>query len=114
MANTNIGISNFVYSQAPFFVRNDHPALIKFIEGYYQSLEQEGKTIERAKGFREALDVDRSIDLYTDKLYSQFLKLIPEETIADKNLILKHIKDFYRAKGTEKSIEFLLSILYDL
>lgn len=114
MANTNVGISNFVYSQAPFFVRNDHPAFIKFIEGYYQYLEQEGKTIERAKGFREALDVDRSIDLYTDKLYSQFLKLIPEETIADKNLILKHIKDFYRAKGTEKSIEFLLSILYDL
>lgn len=114
MANTNTGISNFIYSQAPFFARNDHPNFIKFVEAYYEYLEQEGKTINRAKGFREALDVDRTIDLYTEKLYSQFLKLIPEETIADRNLILKHVKDFYRARGTEKSISFLMAILYDL
>jgi hypothetical protein len=114
MANTNTGISNFVYSQSPFFVRNDHPNFIRFIEAYYEYLEQEGKTIQRAKGFREALDVDKSIDLYTDKLFSQFMKFIPEKTIADKTLLVKNIKDFYRARGTEKSIEFLLSILYDL
>lgn len=114
MANTNTGISNFVYSQSPFFVRNDHPNFIRFIEAYYEYLEQEGKTIQRAKAFREALDVDKSIDLYTEKLQSQFLSLLPDNVIADKNLIIKHIKDFYRARGTEKSIEFLLAILYDL
>lgn len=114
MANTNTGISNFVYSQAPFFVRNDHPTFIKFLEAYYEYLEQEGKTVERAKGFRDALDVDKSIDLYTEQLYSQFLSQIPEDIIADKNLIIKHVKDFYRARGTEKSIQFLLAILYDL
>jgi hypothetical protein len=113
MANTNIGVSNFVFSQTPFFVRNDHPNFVRFIEAYYEYLEQEGKTIQRAKAFREALDVDKTIDLYTEKLYSQFLSLIPEKTIADKDLIIKHVKDFYRARGTEKSIEFLLAILYD-
>ena len=113
MANTNIGISNFVYTQSPFFARNDHPNFIRFVEAYYEYMEQEGKTIERAKGFREALDVDKSIDIYTDQLYSQFLHSIPKEAIADKNLILKHIKDFYRARGTEKSVQFLMSILYD-
>lgn len=114
MANTNTGISNFVYSQSPFFARNDHPNFIRFVEAYYEYLEQEGKTVERAKGFRDALDVDKSIDLYTEKIYSQFLSLLPEKTIADKSLIVKHIKDFYRARGTEKSIEFLLAIMYDL
>lgn len=114
MANTNVGISNFITSQAPFFVRNDHPTFIKFIEAYYQYLEQEGKTIERAKGFRDALDPDKTIDLYSEKLYNQFLSLLPDKTIADKSLLIKHIKDFYRARGSEKSIEFLLAILYDL
>lgn len=114
MANTNVGISNFIQSQSPFFVRNDHPTFVKFIEAYYQYLEQEGKTVERAKGFRSALDIDRTIDLYADQLYSQFLHLLPESVIADKNMLVKHIKDFYRAKGSEKSIEFLISILYDL
>lgn len=113
MANTNTGISNFVNSQAPFFVRNDHPNFVRFVQAYYEYLEQEGKTIERAKGFREALDVDRTVDLYAEKLYAQFLAALPEETIADKNLIVKHVKDFYRSRGTEKSIQFLLSILYN-
>lgn len=114
MANTNVGISNFVFSQSPFFVRNDHPTFVKFIEAYYQYLEQEGKTIERAKGFRSALDIDRTIDLYSEQLFSQFLHLLPNDILADKNMVVKHIKDFYRAKGSEKSVEFLLSILYDL
>jgi len=114
MANTNTGISNFVYSQSPFFVKNDHPNFIRFMEAYYEYLEQDGKTINRAKGFREALDVDKTIDLYADQLYSQFLHLIPTEAIADKNLIIKHVEDFYRARGTEKSVQFLLSILYDV
>lgn len=113
MANTNIGISNFINSQAPFFARNDHPNFIRFVEAYYEYMEQEGKTIERAKGFRDALDVDKSIDLYTEQLYSQFMNMIPTDVIADKNLIIKHIKDFYRARGTEKSIEFLMAILFD-
>lgn len=113
MANTNIGISNFVTTQSPFFVRNDHPNFVRFVEAYYEYMEQEGKTIQRAKGFREALDIDRSIDLYTERLYSQFLNSIPEEIIADKNLVLKHAKDFYRSRGTEKSVQFLMSILYD-
>jgi hypothetical protein len=113
MANTNTGISTFVSSQSPFFVRNDHPNFVRFVEAYYEYLEQEGKTINRAKDFRNALDIDRSIDLYTEKLYSQFLSNIPEEVIADRNLILKHAKDFYRARGTEKSIKFLLAILFD-
>jgi hypothetical protein len=113
MANTNTGISTFVSSQSPFFVRNDHPSFVRFVEAYYEYLEQEGKTINRAKDFRNALDIDRSIDLYTEKLYSQFLNSIPEEVIADKNLILKHAKDFYRARGTEKSVKFLMAILFD-
>jgi hypothetical protein len=113
MANTNVGISNFVVSQSPFFVRNDHPNFIKFVEAYYEYLEQEGKTVNRAKEFRNALDIDKTIDLYAEKLYSQFLALIPKEAIVDKSLILKHAKDLYRARGTEKSIEFLLAILFD-
>jgi len=113
MANTNTGISNFIYSQSPFFVRNDHPNFVRFIEAYYEYLEQEGKTINRAKQFKDKLDVDRTIDLYSEQLYSQFLHLIPKDVIADKDFIIKHIKDFYRARGTEKSIQFLMSILYD-
>jgi hypothetical protein len=38
---------------------------------------------------------------------------IPKDVQVDKNLLIKNIKDFYRAKGTEKATQFLMRILYN-
>jgi hypothetical protein len=40
------------------------------------------------------------------------MRYIPKNIDADKRLLLKHIKDFYRAKGTEKSVRFLLNAMF--
>ena len=110
---TNNKISNLVSSQVPGFVRADHPNFIKFIEAYYQWMEQNGETVERIKNIKSQIDIDTSVDIFTQELYKTFLNLLPTNSIiADKAMLLKHIKDFYRAKGTEKSVEFLLRILF--
>lgn len=108
---TNNRISNLVSTQVPFFVRNDHDNFVKFLEAYYEYMEQNGKTIDVSKNLRNYIDVDQSVDVFTEKLYETFIKLIPEDTVADRSLILKHVKDFYAAKGTEKAISFLTNIL---
>lgn len=110
--STNNRISNLVSTQLPFFVRNDHENFVKFLEAYYEYLEQDGKTVERAKRLKDYHDVDQAVDIFSEKLYEYFLKLIPANMIADKNIVLKHVKDFYTARGTEKSISFLMNILY--
>jgi len=117
MANTisNNRISNLVYSQLPFFVRNDHSNFITFIEKYYEYLEQNDKVINRIKNLQRYQDIDLTEDEFAEKFYSTFLKYIPQKDIlADKKILIKHIKDFYRAKGTEKATKFLLRALYDL
>ena len=108
---TNNKISSLISSQVPFFVRNDHPNFVLFLEKYFEYLEQDNKVVQVAK---DNLPVIRDVDLtpYEENLYSEFLKLIPESVVVDKNLLLKNIKDFYRAKGTENSIRFLMNILY--
>lgn len=112
MANTtNSKISNLVASQVPFFVRNDHDTFVKFLEAYYEYTEQSGKVVERAKNLPAYSDIDRTVDEFTEYFYKTYLLKIPRDIIADKSLVLKHIKDFYTARGTEKSIEFLLRIL---
>lgn len=116
MANTisNNRISNLVSSQLPFFVRNDHPNFITFIEKYYEYLEQNDKVINRIKNLQRYQDIDLTEDQFAERLYSTFLKYLPKDTLADKKILIKHIKDFYRAKGTEKATRFLLRALYDL
>ncbi|NDB85701.1 MAG: hypothetical protein EB127_23820, partial [Alphaproteobacteria bacterium] len=109
---TNNKISNLVSSQVPFFVRNDHENFIRFLEAYYEFLEQEGGLVDISKNILSYRDIDKSLDIFEQKLYDTFLKNIPEDAIVDKKFLLKHVKDFYRARGTEKSIRFLLSILF--
>lgn len=116
--SANTRISNLISTQVPFFVRNDHENFVRFIEAYYEYLEQSntitgiGNTVDMAKSLPKNMNIDESIDLFIQKFYDQYLKLIPTNVIADKTLILKHVKDFYRSRGTEKSIEFLLRILF--
>lgn len=112
MANTNSKISNLVASQVPFFVRNDHDTFVKFIEAYYEYLEQSGKVVERGKNLPAYADIDRTVDEFAEHFYNTFINKIPRNILADKALVLKHIKDFYTARGTEKSIAFLLRIMF--
>lgn len=110
---SNTKISNLIESQVPFFVRNDHANFVRFIEAYYEYLEQEGKVAQRAMKLPEYNDIDTSIDLFVQQFYKDYLPLLPQDTAADKTLVLKHVKDFYRARGSEKSIRFLMRVLFN-
>jgi len=117
-------ISTLIPQQVPGFVLEDHPNFVAFLEAYYEYLEQNdasydtsaniasSKTVARAKKMLTYRDVDQTIDVFGEKLYNEFLSLIPKEARVNKDLLVKNIKDFYRARGTEKSIKFLFRILF--
>lgn len=109
---SNNKISNLVATQLPFFVRNDHENFVAFLEAYYEFLEQETGVVNVSRTMLDQIDVDLT-DLFIEKFYQNFLPFIPKDVRVDKTLILKNIKDFYRSRGTEKSIRFLMRVLFD-
>lgn len=111
---SNSKISNLVSTQLPFFVRNDHENFVAFLEAYYEFLEQETNqgTLNTSRNLLDQSDIDLT-DIFVENFYKNFLPFIPKETVVDKTLILKKIKDFYRSRGTEKSIRFLMRILFN-
>lgn len=109
---SNNRISNLVASQVPFFVRNDHENFVAFMEAYYEFLEQQNGAVNVSRNLLNQADLDQT-DLFANNFYRNFLSLIPETTAVDKNMILKNIKDFYRSRGTEKSIRFLMRVLFN-
>ena len=113
---SNNRTSHLVASQLPDFIRQDHELFIKFMEYYYEFMEQSNGVINIAKSASDYADIDiarGNNDVYLEKMYNDFISMLPEGTIADKNLILKNVKDFYRSRGTEKSVRFLTRILYN-
>jgi hypothetical protein len=123
--------SYLVSGQLPEFVRRDHPLFVEFLENYYKFLEQDGELMYLTKRFPEFMDIDIiSEDIKEDeaegihfederyhqiltKMYDNYIKYIPTDSLADLDVILKHSKDFYRSTGSEKSIRFLAHILFN-
>ena len=107
-------ISHLIESQMPFFVRNDHPQFMAFIKVWLEYNEQsdstlsEGKVLERFKSLPDYFDIDSTHEELEKKFFGWFLEAFPPSTVADRVIILKSAKDFLRARGTEKSVIFLL------
>lgn len=125
--SSNNKTSYLISSQVPDFVRDDHPQFVEFLKAYHRFMEQEGETQYVLKNFAEYLDIDGiSKDVLEDtevvnpsyyimqqRFYDNFISLFPKDMIADKDLVLKHVQNFYRARGTEKSTKFLSRAVYN-
>jgi hypothetical protein len=131
--SSNNKTSVLVKSQLPGFVRDEHGLFVEFLEYYYKFLERDGNMLYVSKNFPKYLDIDEikaDIDhdlligeehyleeendyhAFLQKMYDNYASLIPDTILADKVLFLKHAKDFYRARGSERSIQFLMRAFF--
>ena len=107
-------VSVKVEGQLPAFVKQDHTTFVAFMEAYYEYMEQQGKPYEIIGNLHNYADVDKTTDEFLKYFKKQFGEDIPEAVFANANkpFVLKHLRDFYRTKGSEKSFQFLFRLLY--
>lgn len=106
-------ISTQIESQFPEFIRSDGPKFVSFLKAYFEYLEQSGKTGERARAILDIADIDRTLDDFVEQFRKELLVNIPANVQADKRLLAKYIKEFYRARGSEQSYQFLFRALFN-
>ena len=112
--SANRRVSKFVSSQMPSYFSEQDSLLIPFIESYYEWMEQSGGVISDTANLTSFMDIDTTtMDRFGQYFRDEFIPSIPSEVLADKALLIKHIKSFYRARGSEKSLKFLFRILYN-
>jgi hypothetical protein len=108
-------VSVKVDGQLPDFVTRDHPTFVAFLEAYYEYMEQEGKPYEIIGNLNNYANIGKTTDEFLKYFKNQFAIDIPELafSIANKPMALKRLRDFYRAKGSEKSFKFFFRLLYN-
>ena len=112
--------SALIKTQIPDFIKIDHPTFVTFIEAYYEWLDSQ-ETLRSSSKLSMVSDIDTTLDDFIDSFRSQFLLSFPESLAVnskngkpvDPKKLIKNIKQFYIAKGTEKTYDFLFRILYD-
>ena len=106
-------ISPLIEAQFPAFIREEGPRFVTFLKAYYEYLEQTGKAGEATRSLVEYQDIDRTLDSFVDYFRREFMINIPQNVLADKRLLVKHIRDFYRTRGSKFSYDFLFYALFN-
>jgi len=112
-AEINDKISIFVKDHFPQFYREDGLMFEKFVEAYYEYLEQTGQSLDYARNLIEYQDIDQSTAAFLDQFKKLYLEQLPGLIKSDDRLTIKHILDFYRAKGSDRSIQLLFRMVFD-
>lgn len=105
--------------QFPGFIRTqsssagDKAMAVLFMEAYYEWLEQQGNAKARIDEFKNIMDINYSVGEFFSHLRKTYLDPVPSSIASDPALLIKHIRQFYKSRGSVKSIVFLFKILYN-
>ena len=106
-------LSLFIKEQFPAFYSEEGETFRIFLEAYYEYLEQTGKSLDYSRNLLEYHDIDSTTNEFLDEFKKTFLADLPGLIKTDDRLTIKNIMDFYRAKGSPRSIQLLFRIIFD-
>jgi hypothetical protein len=112
-------ISPSILEQLPRYVVSDYQTFASFLQAYYEWMETTGQVYDRATSILSYRDIDRTLDEFVTYFEKEFLVDIPTKlynengVVVNKATLVKHIREFYKARGTEKSYKLLFRILFN-
>lgn len=105
-------ISPYIESQFPFHYRENYPQFVEFIRVYYRWLEQQTQAIGHTRRLLEYRDVDQTQEDYLQYFKNKYMPYLKFVTNTDKRILVKHVQDLYRSKGTERGIDLFFKLVY--
>jgi hypothetical protein len=106
-------ISPLIASQFPAFYETEGPNFIAFVKAYYEWMELNDNVLNLTRSLYEIKDVDTSPERFVQYFKNKYISSLPYTIITDPKLLVKHILDLYRTKGTKKSYELLFRLLFN-
>ena len=115
------GPSNLIADQVPDFINRDHQTFRRFVEVYYEWLEQYQNAFGIIDAFSELADIDQTIGLFFADFREMYLKDFPYQLATDsdghvisESNFLRNARQFYGSKGSEKAFRFLFRLIYNV
>ena len=118
-------MSYIVESQIPDFVVEDYPKFAQFIKDYYrfmdlgdESYAELGMTGVQSPNYLlqemiDKLNLDHYDEDFLDSFLEQYAVDFPKVAEVEKHMLVKHIRDFFEAKGSRKGVEAFFRLMYN-
>lgn len=106
-------INQWIGAQFPQFYNEDGANFIAFVKAYYEWLEQSGNAVHEIRSLLSYMDVDETKDAFLTHFQNEYMLNLPQNVAVNKRLLIKHITDLYRSKGSRRGYELLFRILFN-
>mgnify|MGYP003634561310 CR=1 FL=1 len=105
-------ISNVIEDQFPEYFREQNSDVVALVMAYFEYLEQDNKTTKLTRSLKSRRDIDTTVQEFIVHFKNTFLQGTQEKSIADERFLIKHVSDLYQSKGTSRSYELLIKMLF--
>lgn len=105
-------ISVFIEQQFPSVYRELGPTFVRFVEVYFEWLEQSGNPVYISRRAPDYRDIDATVEDFIGHFKKTYLRNIPLETASNVRQLVKHSLDVYRSKGTPRGDDLLFRLVF--
>jgi len=103
-----MNLSPIVSKHIPEFVNDDYPLFVQFLKTYYKWLDNTQIT-----SIESVVDIDNTLDSFIKYFRNELDVYGIKYQHIDERIYLKHVKQFFLAKGSEAAYWFLFRILFN-
>jgi hypothetical protein len=108
---SDIKNKHLIENQIPYHIREQNPLFVKFLEYYYEFLEN-SKINDITQNVLNYNNSDKASIEFLENFFEE-LKEFPKSIQANKRLLAKHIYDIYKSKGTEDALKLLFRLAFN-
>ena len=94
--------------QIPEHIRGEYELFVNFVKAYYEFLEQTQK-----RNLEDVRSIENTLDEFVIRFKKELSVLFPTNTLANERFVLQRIREFYQARGSKESYQFLFRILFN-
>lgn len=101
-------ISVALERQIPEYIRGEYDLFVKFIKAYYEFLDQ-----TQQRDLEDIRSINKTLDEFVIRFKKELSVLFPTNTLTNERFILERIREFYKARGSKESYQFLFRALFN-
>jgi hypothetical protein len=113
MSDFKNSLAYLIANQVPDYVRAEFPQFVLFLEKYYEFLDQDGEANNVLLNASSFSDINNTLDAFVPSFREQYLQMFPKDSLITDRRLIKFIREFYEAKGSEESILFIFRTFFN-
>ena len=94
--------------QIPEYIRGEYELFVNFVKAYYEFLDQ-----SQQRNLEDVRSIENTLEEFVIRFKKELSVLFPTNTLSNERFVLQRIREFYQARGSKESYQFLFRILFN-